>query len=328
MILKRVQMENFIRKTEQIGFVMTHHCLDPSEVKLNKQIIQDSYTFWSNIVYDKSFLNWGIWDKKVHQDFMKLHYNYLDLDNKKHDINSILLMYYIVKPLIDTQFFNKRLLDVGCGNGIGLKILSQLLHTKQALGIDLTHNLVLHGHHNFYFEDKVNYIQSDAEQLPLENESIDIVTNVESSHNYPKIEHFYDEVERILAPGGYFCFTDSNVPNKSQMKQLDAFLKNKPQLKLIKKQYISKMVQASIHQRVIKDEDWFYEMAINFLGKDSEDLALEMLYLAYAMGLVFLPWWKIRFKRPELRYLSKAARKVKFWGKKEYFYYLIQKNYS
>ena len=52
---------------------------------------------------------------------------------------------------------------------------------------------------------------------------------------------------------------------------------------------------------------------------------MNMLHLAYAMGLIFLPWWKIHFKQPELRYIAKAARKEKFWGKKYYFYYLIQK---
>lgn len=317
-------MENFIHNTQQIGFVITHHFLERSEVNLAKKIIQDSYTFWSNLVYDKSFLNWGICDKKVQQEFLKLQYDYRAIDNM-HDVNSMLMVYYIVKPLIDENFFNKSLVDVGCGNGMGIKILSQLLHTKHALGIDLTHNLVLHGHHNFHLENSVNYIQTDAEQLPLENESVDIITNIESSHNYPRIEYFYSEVARILAPGGYFCYTDHDVPNKSQVEKLDAFLKKNPQLKLIKKQYISKMVQASIHQRVIKNEDWFYQMALNLLGKDSEDLAMEMLYLAYSMGLVFLPWWKIYFKRPELRYIAKAARNEKFWGKKKYFYYLIQK---
>ena len=35
-----------------------------------------------------------------------------------------------------------------------------------------------------------------------------MVTNVESSHSYPDIRAFYTEVHRVLAPGGYFLYTD------------------------------------------------------------------------------------------------------------------------
>jgi len=34
------------------------------------------------------------------------------------------------------------------------------------------------------------------------------VLNVESSHQYPNRQTFYNEVQRVLKPGGYFCYTD------------------------------------------------------------------------------------------------------------------------
>lgn len=51
----------------------------------------------------------------------------------------------------------------------------------------------------------------------------------------------------------------------------------------------------------------------------------EIQILTISMGLSFLPWWKIRFKNKVLRFIAEAARGHKFWTKKHYFYYLIQK---
>jgi len=229
-------MDNFVRASLKIGFVIMHHCLDDTEVSFNKKIIQDSYTLWSNFAYEKSFLNWGIWDQKIYDEFKKLQYDYSSIDTVQ-DIHSILFLYYIIKPLIENRFFNKRLLDIGCGNGIGLKMASQLLNTKYALGIDLTHNLLKHAQNNFYSEGQINFLQSDAEQLPLENNSVDIITNTESSHNYPRIEHFFSEVDRVLTPGGYFCYTDIHVPLKSQIQTLELYLKKNPHLKIIQKYF-------------------------------------------------------------------------------------------
>ena len=48
----------------------------------------------------------------------------------------------------------------------------------------------------------------DAENLPLEDASVDAVINVESSHCYPVFEKFVAEVHRVLRPGGHFLYAD------------------------------------------------------------------------------------------------------------------------
>lgn len=317
-------MNNIIEAGNKIAFVIQHYCQDMTEVLLDKKSIQESYTFWAEIVNDKSYLNWGLWDKKIHKELLELKYDLPVVEGVPY-LNSLLLIYYLIRPLFKNKIFNKKLVDVGSGNGIGLKVASQLLEADYALGVDLTNQLVNHSKKNFYLKDQVNYIQADAENLPLESNSIDIITNLESSHNYPRVEQFFSEVERTLAPGGYFCYADIDIPSKSQSRSLELFLKKHPNLKIIHKHNISKMVQASIHDRLIINEDQFYEDSLRRFGQASPLLIYEIMYLANAKGLSFLPWWKIRFKRPELKEIAKAARKEKFWGKKYYFYYLIQK---
>ncbi|KTD79254.1 class I SAM-dependent methyltransferase [Legionella waltersii] len=317
-------MSNITDAGNKIAFVIQHDCQDPSEALLDKKIIQESYTFWAGMVHEKCYMNWGISDKKIQKELMGLNYNFTTISDVQ-DLYSLSLIYYLIRPLLKKQFYNKRLLDVGSGNGIGLKVISELLATDFAVGLDLTSVLATRANKNFYLENKINYIQADAESIPLENNSIDIITNVESSHNYPRIDYFFSEIERVLAPGGYFCYTDIDIPNKSQSKFLEQYLKKHPNLKLVEKQNISKMVQAAIYDRLINKEEWFYQAAVRLYGEQSHDFFSNVSHLAGGMGLIFLPWWKIRFKKPELKEIARAARKSKFWGKKLYFYYLIQK---
>jgi SAM-dependent methyltransferase len=72
-------------------------------------------------------------------------------------------------------------------------------------GLDLSFGAIAFCHTNYAHAD---FYQGDAENLPFASRSFDVVTNVESSHNYPNPWRFYTEVQRILRPGGRFLYTD------------------------------------------------------------------------------------------------------------------------
>lgn len=318
-------MNNYSQAASQLGTAVNHQCKNESEVTLVKKKVQESYTRWAQMVYDKAFMNWGLWDKQTFNEYRNLNFNFGKICSIQ-DIYSQLLIYYLIRPLVKANLFNKRLLDIGCGNGIGLKVSSELLRTQYALGVDLVDKFISNANKNFYKMDSVNYIQSDAEQLGLDSESFDIITNLESSHLYPKIERFFKEVERVLAPGGFFCYSDINVNSKQQAKILEEFVAARKNLRIVYKHNITKMVQGSIYDRIITQEKTFYKRAYAFFDYDKDKLLRELPSLAGAMGLSFLPWWKIWFKNSELSAMAKNARRDKYWGKKYYFYYLIQKS--
>jgi ubiquinone/menaquinone biosynthesis C-methylase UbiE len=318
-------IKSYSQAANQLGLALKQECRHPSEVTLIKNQIQKSYNCWAQMLYDKAFLNWGLWDKDLYNEYINLDFNFSTVCNYQ-DIYSQLLIYYLIRPLTKIEFFDKRLLDIGCGNGIGLKVCSEILGTNYAAGVDLVHKLALNANTNFYKDNEINYIQSDAECLPFPEESFDIITNLESSHLYPQIERFFSEVERVLAPGGYFCYADIHITNKSQTKKLETFIKARKQLKIIQKVNITKIVQKSIYNRLIVNEDVLYNSAKALFGSDNVTLSQEFPALAGAMGLTFLPWWKIWFKNPELKQIAKNARKDRYWGKKYFFYYLVQKD--
>jgi ubiquinone/menaquinone biosynthesis C-methylase UbiE len=312
-------IKNYSKIKNNLGYIIKHEYLDASEIQPIKQLIQDSYTRMGQGYYKNIFMNLGLWNKKILREYLR----FPTATNVQ--IYSQLLLYYLIRPLVKTLFFNKRLLDVGCGNGRGLQKSSELLKTQYALGVDLTNILVINSNNNFYEENKINFLQSDAEHLALESESFDVVTNLESSHLYPRIEYFFSEVERVLSPGGFFCYADFYVENKRQTEKLETFISNNKNLKIIKKNNITRMIQSSIYQRLIVNEDMFYQNAHVILGHDEDKLLANLPALASSMGLEFLPWWKIWFKNKALHELAKRARKDTYWNKKYYFYYLIQK---
>lgn len=289
-----------------------------------KRSIQGGYNFLAHNIYNKTFLNWGMWDKNLYKEYCALDYNFGALCPYQ-DLHSQLLLYYLLKPLIEQNFRNKQIIEVGCGNGIGLKMASQLLQADYALGIDLTHSLAHNAFTNFREENKNTYVQGDAEHLPLADKSVDLITNIESSHLYPHIELFFSEVARILKPKGFFCYTDVHITSKQQAQRLERFLETRSDLRIVLKRDITKNVQAAIYRRLIIREQNFNELCVSLFGEDPDVLSKEAAILARSMGINFLPWWKIWVKTPLMRPIAKAARNATYWDKKHYFHYLIQK---
>lgn len=102
---------------------------------------------------------------------------------------------------------DKTVLEVGSGRGGGTSYIARYLSPKKITGIDYSKNAIklcnrIHNEHNLEF------VEGDASDLPMEDDSQDVVINVESSHCYPSIPQFLSEVKRVLKPGGLFAWTD------------------------------------------------------------------------------------------------------------------------
>lgn len=102
---------------------------------------------------------------------------------------------------------DKRLLEVGSGRGGGLRHLTSVYAPAKAIGCDLSPRAVAlcRKHHAAM---PIEWLVGDAEALPFDEGSIDIVINVESSHCYPHFERFGAEAYRVLAPDGHFVWAD------------------------------------------------------------------------------------------------------------------------
>jgi phthiocerol/phenolphthiocerol synthesis type-I polyketide synthase E len=101
----------------------------------------------------------------------------------------------------------RRVLDVGCGRGGTVFVIKTFFEPQSVQGLDLSSKAIASCRANHRY-DNVRFDEGDAEKLPFDGELFDVVTNVESSHSYPNMGAFYNEVFRVLAPGGCFLYTD------------------------------------------------------------------------------------------------------------------------
>jgi ubiquinone/menaquinone biosynthesis C-methylase UbiE len=101
----------------------------------------------------------------------------------------------------------KRVVEVSCGRGGGAAHVASSFQPASYLGIDISEkNLVLAS--TRYSAQNLRFQQGNAEALPLENGSVDVVLNVEASHLYDNPAKFFSEVNRVLVPGGRFLHVD------------------------------------------------------------------------------------------------------------------------
>jgi ubiquinone/menaquinone biosynthesis C-methylase UbiE len=113
----------------------------------------------------------------------------------------------VLEVLEDCVTPGDRVLDVGCGRGGMVFVITQFFQAARITGLDLSAAAVAfcHGAHR---HSGVAFLQGDAEQLPFQDASFDIVTNLESSSCYPDLPAFYSEVRRVLVAGGRFLYSD------------------------------------------------------------------------------------------------------------------------
>ena len=117
--------------------------------------------------------------------------------------NSVRLAYEVIGS---QDLRGRRVLDVGCGRGGNAALIADHFGTT-VLGVDLSPEAVAFNRRT-HRDPGLRFEVGDAEHLPCEAASFDVVTNIESSHTYPNLRAFYGEVARVLASGGVFLYTD------------------------------------------------------------------------------------------------------------------------
>ncbi len=126
--------------------------------------------------------------------------------SEEDEINrySIQLYHHTVSP-INLKGLN--ILEVGCGRGGGLSYINNNMAPNSSTGVDIS-NKAIQFCKKHYKDKNMSFFQCDAQMLTLKDNHFDVVINIESSHRYPRVDLFFNEVFRVLKPGGYFLFTD------------------------------------------------------------------------------------------------------------------------
>ncbi|MFM5981438.1 MAG: class I SAM-dependent methyltransferase [Sphaerospermopsis kisseleviana] len=145
-----------------------------------------------------TFINYGYADVEPNT-------KQLELNPSEEEERYCLQLYHHVAKAISLQELD--VIEVGCGRGGGSSYIMRYLQPKTMTGVDFSKSNIAFCQ-KAHSVPQLNFQLGDAESLPFNDCSFDVVVNVESSHCYGSPESFFAESFRILRPNGYFLFTD------------------------------------------------------------------------------------------------------------------------
>ena len=103
---------------------------------------------------------------------------------------------------------NQSVLDVACGTGTLLAAMNER-KTISGYGIDISEQMIKNA---AVKNPGMEFHVSGCETIPLENNSIDIITVCAAYHHFPDVAAFAREAGRILKPNGMIYIADMYLP--------------------------------------------------------------------------------------------------------------------
>lgn len=100
-----------------------------------------------------------------------------------------------------------RILDVGAGTGMLLRSLRRLFPEAFLAGIDLAPGMGSAALGAPARDEKLLYVEGDAECLPFSDASFDLVVSTSAFQWLNTLDAAFAEVFRVLSPGGMFLFS-------------------------------------------------------------------------------------------------------------------------
>ncbi len=98
--------------------------------------------------------------------------------------------------------------DLGCFDGNTTTIYARKIKPAKIFGLDMLTHFLKRGSKEFKIIGKKCNMN---ESLPLDNNSVDVVTSSHSIEHLTNTDNFLSEIKRILKPKGYVIFSTDNL---------------------------------------------------------------------------------------------------------------------
>ena len=260
-------------------------------------VFVDKYTFFPTFVRKPM---WQIWhrllnrfDKDSTVNFMNYGYEKLNGHipiplEKGDEINrySIQLYDHVVQ---NADLTNKDVLEVGSGRGGGASYISRYYKPRSYTGLDISSS-VIDFCNRHYDVPGLSFVKGSSENQPFPDDSFDALVNVESARCYGNLMQFFQEVKRVVRPGGYFLFAD--VVDNGEIGNIRQDLANCG-FKILKEEEITKNVVKGLEKDTVHRES---------LIQEKIPKALKRSFAAFAGA------------KGTHRYNSFANRKLEYWS--------------
>jgi O-antigen biosynthesis protein len=134
--------------------------------------------------------------------------------------------YYSIIDLVK----NKVVVDAASGEGYGASILAR--HANKVYGIDISQEAVTEAKQK-YIQDNLHFINTSVESIPLEDNSVDVVSSYETIEHLDEFtqQKFLTEIKRIMKKSGILIMSTpdkelySDIPNYNNEFHVKEFYK-------------------------------------------------------------------------------------------------------
>ena len=152
-------------------------------------------------------MNQALW--RINEEYTMLHYPLYMSDSDTFLQSQTNLTDFCISKLGDVK--NKRILEIGCGNGVQSMYILRKYMPANITGVDLSsENIAIANRQKESMGiENARFFVDDAQSLKhIDNEGFDVVLNIESAFHYPDKPSFLKELHRVLKPGGQFLIAD------------------------------------------------------------------------------------------------------------------------
>ena len=102
-------------------------------------------------------------------------------------------------------------LEIGCGQGTGARIIHDLFSPQRYIGVDLDPGMIRRAKRKAGALPNAAFLQGDAASLAFPDATFDLVVDFGILHHVPNWRDALAEVHRTLKSGGEFLFEDLSL---------------------------------------------------------------------------------------------------------------------
>jgi ubiquinone/menaquinone biosynthesis C-methylase UbiE len=134
-------------------------------------------------------------------------------------------------------------LEIGCGQGIGARIIYEMFSPEKYVGIDLDPKMIRRAIKKGADLPNATFAEGDAAQLEFPDGTFDLVVDFGIIHHIPNWRDALAEVHRTLRPGGEFLFEELSVEtwNRGIGKPLKSVLEHPYDDMFFKQEFVDEL---------------------------------------------------------------------------------------
>lgn len=123
------------------------------------------------------------------------------------------------------KYPHQQLLDIATGTGDFAILAQKILQPEKITAVDISEGMMNVGKEKVAargLQDTISFEVQDCANLTFADNSFDVATVAFGVRNFEDIDKSFQEVLRVLKPGGVFLFIELTTPQETPMKQLYA----------------------------------------------------------------------------------------------------------